>query len=379
MANILINYQSSSLRHTTQELNEHDLYSWRVLNKDFTKRTAKEIHPSFIDNIDIYDDPRPIVAKKIKAYMAEKNIDLIFPLYNDMMLPYLYDKLGITKKQARVLSNKEHYSKLANKLNIPVPNTHTNINDVTFPVIAKPVNGTGSIGIKVLNNLEDYKQFVSGEDYQHNDLEKYYIFQEFLEGKTVSCAGRIVDGEMIYDISYEIESSALPYRAETGFIFSPDMEHDSILQFYIEKLCERIGLENCCWMADFVHSNGEYFLVDFSARLSTSAQTLIKYSANVDYNKIVVDSLLHKDKTKLDCKKSVVYRHFNLPMSEYIADIDEWLVDEIQLPAYTTYQNRIDMLVQYNGYAITSAETLAKAEHKHKKVVQTLVKSLNVI
>ena len=96
-------------------------------------------------------------------------------------------------------------------------------------------------------------------------------------------------------------------------------------------------------------------------------------------NKIVVDSLLNKDKTKVDCKKSVVYRHFNLPMAEYTAEVDKSLVDEIQLPAYTTYQNRIDMLVQYNGYAITSAETLPQAEHKHKTVVQTLIKSLNVI
>lgn len=379
MANILINYQSSSLRHTTQELKEHNLYSWRVLNKDFTKRTAREIHPSFIDNFDIYDDPRPIVAKKIKAYMTEKNIDLIFPLYNDMMLPYLYDKVGITKKQASILSNKEYYSKLARQLHIPVPKTYSNVHDATFPIIAKPVNGTGSIGIKVLTDFNDFAQFVSGKDYQHNDLEKYYIFQEFLQGKTVSCAGRIVDGEMLYDISYEIESSALPYRAETGFIFSADMDHDSTLQYYIEKLCKGLGLDNCCWMADFVYSDGEYFLVDFSARLSTSAQTLIKYSADVDYNKIVVDSLLNKDKTKIDCKKSVVYRHFNLPMAEYTAEVDKSLVDEIQLPAYTTYQNRIDMLVQYNGYAITSAETLPQAEHKHKTVVQTLIKSLNVI
>lgn len=375
MANILLNYQTNNLRYAVKELTEHNLYSWRALGNDFARKTVIPLHDIIVENIDIYEADRGDLFKGIEKFFYEKNIDIIFPLYNDMLFPYLYKLLGFTDNQAQILSSKEEYTKIAKSLDIPVPNTYTNIKDAVYPIIAKPVNGTGSIGVKVLKDYSDYFFFVSGEDIQYNDLGKHYIFQDFIDGMTVSCGGRVVDGEILFDISYTIESSELPYRAEVGFLLLPNIDVDDVLKLHVAKLIGALDINNCAWMADFIYSNGEFFLVDFSPRLSVSAQVLIKYSTGIDYNKLVADSLLYKDKTVVNLDKCVVYRYFDFPKGEYDVYYDgpEELPDELVLPSEISYMKRMDMLMPFKGYAVTSADTLQEAEAKWQDIASNVI------
>ncbi len=374
MANILLNYQSRSLRYALEELKEHNLYSWRSLGHDFSKKNSIKLNSNIIENIDIYNTDRKILANKIKKFYKEKNIDKIFPIYVDTIFPYIYKELGFTKKQADILSNKEKYTKFAKQNNIPVPVTFKNIRKAKFPVIAKPVNGTGSVGIKVLHYYEDYEYFTSGEDEQFNCLEKYYIFQNFIEGTTVSAGGRIVDGKVFLDCLYTIESSKLPYRAETGFVFKPNQYNEELVKKYITIMLTKLNIKNSAWMADFIFDGNDFYLVDFSPRLSVSVQSIIKYSANVDYNKIVLDSLLHQDKTEINLNKSVVYRYFDLPKGNYKIDFigDKLLADEFLLPNKTTYLERIDALMCFKGYCITSGSSLEEAEMKWQTIANNI-------
>jgi len=375
MANILLNYQTSNLRYAVEELTDHNLYSWRALGTDFAKKTVIPLHDTLKDNIDIFEKERVDLGREILNFVQEKNIDLIFPLYNDMMFPYLYKKLGFTKEQADVLSNKETYTQLAKDLNILVPNTYTDIKEAKYPIIAKPVNGTGSIGVKVLKDYSEYFFFASGEDIQYNDLGKYYIFQDFIDGMTVSCAGRVVDGEILFDCSYTIESSELPYRSETGFLLVPGLDTDDVLKLDMAKLIRALGIDNCAWMADYIFSNGKFYLVDFSPRLSVSAQVLIKYGAGIDYNKLIVDSLLYKDKTKVQLDKCVVYRYFDIAKGKHKVEFrgNATLADELVLPADQSYLTRIDMLMGSKGFCITSGDTLAEAENKWQEIASNII------
>lgn len=374
MANILLNYQTRNLRYAPEELKEHNLFSWRALGNEFSKKTTIDLHPNITENIDLYETDREELAKHIKKFYREKNIDKIFPIYIDMLFPYIYEELGFTTEQADILCNKEKYTALAKSKGIRVPDTYRDIKKAKYPIIAKPVNGTGSVGVKVLKDYSDYFFFVSGEDIHYNDLEKYYIFQDFIDGITISAAGRIVDGEVLFDCIYTIESSELPYRAETGFIFTPQMIAGDTINSYIKTLLEALNIENCAWMADFIIKDGEVYLVDFSPRVSVSAQAIIKYGANINYNKIVLDSLLYKDKTKIELTKSVVYRYFDLPKGKYNIDFtgDQSLADELVFPEKQTYMNRIDILMPTKGYCITSGSTLADAENKWAEVARNI-------
>lgn len=375
MANILLNYQSNNLRYAVEELAEHNLYSWRDLTNDFAKKTAPALHGSINKNFDFENITKDELASALKDICSENKIDLVFPMYMDTLFPYIYDVLGFDPEQVDILSNKEKYTQLAKSLGIPVPNTYTNIKKAQYPIIAKPVNGTASIGVKVLKDYSDYFFFASGEDIQYNDLGKYYIFQDFIDGMTVSAAGRIVDGEIMFDCSYTIESSDLPYRAETGFLLLPNLEVDDILKEYIACLIGEIKLDNCVWMADFIYSNGEFYLIDFSPRLSVSAQVLIKYSAGIDYTKLITEGILHKNKEPVVLDKCVVYRYFDLPKGKYTVDYvgGENLADELQLPNIESYHKRMDVLMPFKGYAVTSGTTLEEAENKQQQIASNII------
>ena len=376
MANILLNYQTSNLRYAVEELKEHNLYSWRALGNDFARTNLPIMPLQIIDNIDIYNIDRAKLSKEVCNFFDEKNIDLIFPLYNDMMFPYLYKKLGFTDKQCNILSSKQAYTAFAKSVGVIVPNTYDDIKQVTYPIIAKPVNGTGSIGVKVLNDYSEYFFFASGEDIQYNDLGKHYIFQDFIDGPTISCAGRIVDGDILFDCVYTIESSDLPYRAETGFLLNSYYKNTDPIKEQIEKLSNGLELTNCAWMADFISGrDGQFYLVDFSPRLSVSAQVLIKHSAGIDYNKLIVDSLLYKDKTKVHLDKCVVYKYFDVAKGKHKVEFrgDATLADELTLPAEQSYLTRMDMLMGSKGFCVTSGATPTEAHDKWQTIASDII------
>jgi len=364
---VIVAYQTDNLRYTLSELNNYDVCTWQVHTSKFLDQLLPNV-PDNIENFEISTQDRSVLAEEIRQIIKENNIDYIFPLYNDMLLPYIHDLVGITKEQSDILSNKQRYTEYAYKLGIPVPRTQAYI--AKFPVIAKPANGTGGIGIKVLNNDSEYEHFK--KDIHYNDLDSHYIFQEVIEGPTVSVSGRIVNGECIIDCVYDIEVSNLPFRAETGFTWpsksSTIVQQD--IKHYCRTMCESLDYTNGPFMADFVVQNETAYLVDFSLRLSTSGQTIIKYSADCDYNKLIMDSISCKSKIRVHMDKAVVFRYFDIEKGNYnvsMRDGAEYL--ELSLPKSQQYLRRMDMLVGMNGYAITSDKRLLDAELKWQSVL----------
>jgi len=364
---VIVAYQTDNLRYTLSELNNYDVCTWQVHTSKFLDQLLPNV-PDNIENFEISTQDRSVLAEEIRQIIKENNIDYIFPLYNDMLLPYIHDLVGITKEQSDILSNKQRYTEYAYKLGIPVPRTQAYI--AKFPVIAKPANGTGGIGIKVLNNDSEYDHFK--KDIHYNDLDSHYIFQEVIEGPTVSVSGRIVNGECIIDCIYDIEVSNLPFRAETGFTWpsksSTIVQQD--IKHYCRTMCESLDYTNGPFMADFVVQNETAYLVDFSLRLSTSGQTIIKYSADCDYNKLIMDSISCKSKIRVHMDKAVVFRYFDIEKGNYnvsMRDGAEYL--ELSLPKSQQYLRRMDMLVGMNGYAITSDKRLLDAELKWQSVL----------
>ena len=364
---VIVAYQTDNLRYTLSELNNYDVCTWQVHTSKFLDQLLPNV-PDNIENFEINTQDRSVLAQEIRQIIKENNIDYIFPLYNDMLLPYIHDLVGITKEQSDILSNKQRYTEYAYKLGIPVPRTQAYI--AKFPVIAKPANGTGGIGIKVLNNDSEYEHFK--KDIHYNDLDSHYIFQEVIEGPTVSVSGRIVNGECIIDCIYDIEVSNLPFRAETGFTWpsksSTIVQQD--IKHYCRTMCESLDYTNGPFMADFVVQDETAYLVDFSLRLSTSGQTIIKYSADCDYNKLIMDSISCKSKIRVHMDKAVVFRYFDIEKGNYnvsMRDGAEYL--ELSLPKSQQYLRRMDMLVGMNGYAITSDKRLLDAELKWQSVL----------
>ena len=135
-------------------------------------------------------------------------------------------------------------------------------------------------------------------------------------------------------------------------------------------MCESLGYNNGPFMADFVVKDKVPYLVDFSPRLSTSGQTIIKYSADCNYNRIIMDSITSKSDIEVELNKAVVFRYFNIEKGNYnISMQDGAEYDELQLPKSQQFLRRMDLLVGLNGYAITTGKRLLDAELKYKNVL----------
>lgn len=365
---VIINYQSNNLRYTLEELTNYKLCTWQAHTSEFLDKMLPTV-PDDVEHHTITTENRKELADQLRKIIKENNIDYIFPLYNDMLLPYIHDLVGITKEQCDILSNKESYTAHAYNIGIPVPLTRSTLG-TKFPIVAKPANGTGGIGIKVLESRNDYNRFV--KDIHYNDLDSHYIFQEFIQGPTVSVSGRVVNGKFILDCIYDIEISDLPFRAETGFTWpsksSTLVQND--IKGYCRLMCESLGYDNGPFMADFVIQDETAYLVDFSPRLSTSGQTIIKYSADCDYNRIVMDSISCKSDIRIQLNKAVVFRHFNLEKGKYDISMNKGAeYEELHLPKSQQFLRRMDLLVGLNGYAITTGKRLLDAELKYKNVL----------
>lgn len=365
---VIINYQSNNLRYTLEELTNYKLCTWQAHTSEFLDKMLPTV-PDDVEHYTIKTKDRAELATQLREIIKQNNIDYIFPLYNDMLLPHIHDLVGITEEQSNILSDKENYTAHAYNLGIPVPMTHTSLRK-NFPVVAKPANGTGGIGIKVIQNWSQYKYFL--DDIHYNDLDSRYIFQEYIDGPTVSVSGRMVNGKFILDCIYDIEISDLPFRAETGFTWpskSSTLVQDDI-KGYCRLMCESLGYNNGPFMADFVVKDKVPYLVDFSPRLSTSGQTIIKYSADCNYNRIIMDSITSKSDIEVELNKAVVFRYFNIEKGNYnISMQDGAEYDELQLPKSQQFLRRMDLLVGLNGYAITTGKRLLDAELKYKNVL----------
>ena len=69
MANVLINY-SNNTRYAVDELTSENLYSFRGLGHEFSKKIATDVAPSIIEHIDIYDTDRQDLADPELAEIA---------------------------------------------------------------------------------------------------------------------------------------------------------------------------------------------------------------------------------------------------------------------------------------------------------------------
>ncbi|MBB2942685.1 biotin carboxylase [Actinoplanes lutulentus] len=78
-----------------------------------------------------------------------------------------------------------------------------------WPVIAKPLSGSGSHGVQVLGDESELRAWAAG----HGDRETFLV-EEFLDGPEVSVEALLVDGEVRFSNVTDKTVSGLPFRVE---------------------------------------------------------------------------------------------------------------------------------------------------------------------
>lgn len=135
----------------------------------------------------LFKDPK-IIEHLLKT-LNDYDIDIVFPNVDPAISILAQLKQQIKEKNKMILVSPKNIcdiffnKKTANKWfvenGINVPENSTN----TFPIIAKPIEGSASRGIKIIKNQIDFKQFCNEQKIENYLIQKYIESDQY----TVDC------------------------------------------------------------------------------------------------------------------------------------------------------------------------------------------------
>ena len=365
--------------------------------------TVDVVVPKWVTNLRVegLENYQTIICKDadeyrcgINKYLDSGEYDYFYPSWPDIFTLGAVDANErnnlptIPSSAAKHLNNKDSYYKIFEELGIPVPRIYAmippdqgieNIGGIEFPCVAKPSHAVSKPGMQIFKDQQELDEFFSEKSRrinpQYNHRGKPYMLQEYITGDACSIMGHVVDGRIIIDFAYDIETDCAPYAAETGCVF-PSKHNVSELIPYIDKFFKHLGIDNTIWMFDLViDKDQKFYFVDFGARAPTNPQLLVKYSGEQDYAAKIIDCLFSGKEFVLNNTQAVIWRQFKmLPgLIESLECYRPELAVELNLPQDAIWTPTTDYEVHQNPYAVVVADTLEQAEQKFFDLQQSVV------
>ena len=99
-----------------------------------------------------------------------------------------------TKEQFEILTNKALYKEWCKKFNVPtIQQYNASDTDIQFPIIIKPVDGSGSRGLHVCHNLEELQDAIAAS--KKSSRQGEVIIERYMTGREVTIFWTFVDGK----------------------------------------------------------------------------------------------------------------------------------------------------------------------------------------
>ena len=217
-----------------------------------------------------------IDADAMKQFIIDKKIDGVYLGGSEVVISnacvYL-EELGLpcytTKKQWEFLANKANLKDLYIRFGIPVAQRYIvdedtiDSADIDFPVITKPVDGSGSNGFSVCHNKEELKYgYIRAKE---ASFDGDVLVERFVRNDSIVVVGRIKNGEFRictiedkYPVKYEKQGTYV-----AGMHLFESARKQEFIDLYERKLDEMlksIGVkEGPIWFEVFLDGDGFCF------------------------------------------------------------------------------------------------------------------------
>lgn len=223
-----------------------------------------------------------------------KNRELFQELGVEVLAPYL--------ETAQLCFDKYKMFEYLKQHGINTVNTYSNINDfekdytkkiIDFPVFVKPRTGSGSVGAKKINDINELKLYCAEDD--------NLIIQEYMDGQDL-------DADVYVDtISHKPVSIFTKKKIETkiGGANKTISFKDEKLFDFIKKIVSYFKFNGPIDI-DFFYKNGKYYMSEVNPRFGGAY--LHAYGAGVDFIKLINNNV------------------HNIENAENIGDYDEGVV-----------------------------------------------------
>lgn len=269
--------------------------------------TTKEVKAfPYADRFIQVDTSNP--ESELEAARREK-VDYILTACGDsplLTMAYVSEKLGLpcylTEEKTRDLTNKIYMKRKMVENGIPTAKfiyvdsmeDDIDISSLQYPLIVKPVDSNGSKGVKKVFEEKDLKILLSEAlDYSRS---KNAIIEEYKEGTELSVDVYIERGEA--KILSVTTSNKIKENKDSFTIlqseYPPKVDYS---EDRVREICQQIAdvyeLKNSPLLVQMIVGNGEYNVVEFSARMGGGSKYhLINVLSGIDIMKVYVEMVM---------------------------------------------------------------------------------------
>ncbi len=176
--------------------------------------------------------------------------------------------------------------------------TYSSFNELdndSFPVFIKPVEGVASAGCKKINSMEELKKAVTEEELNHT-----VIVQEFIEGEiiTADLIRNAATGQAI-----QVQRKEL-LRNSNGCGIAVQILDDEVLKKLCFILMEKLNLNGVC-NAEFFYTDKGYKIIEINPRFSAGS----RYSCMAGVN-TVLNAMYIAENEKCKFGEIAIGKHF---------------------------------------------------------------------
>lgn len=358
-------------------------YGYYVVLVDFLDDSpAKKVSDKFIHANGFDVDILYRIAKEEKS-------NIIVNICYDLAMPavaFVSEKLNLpspfTFEQSLNNTDKMRMKSIFNRYDIPtskhliVDNSQNKISGLSFPVVIKPVDSSGSRGISKAMNLEQCQLAI--EYALSQSKTKKVLVEEFLNGDEYQvdctvCNGNVTVVLAKQKLRFESDDVVSP----AGSLIVPDEENNLFSQEIqlANQLAKAFEIYNGVFFFQCIHHDGVLKMIELGVRIGAGfSYKMIKDIKGVDIVRVAVDSWLSKC-TPVTPKINNSYYLTNAiytrqksvikSISGFEALLDEKIVDIYDI--YVKSEMEIDgKITNKNRLALFMIHSLSKQEIKSK-------------
>lgn len=259
---------------------------------------------------DVVDEffPISIVEKKqILEVCQEKRIDGICTIASDVAAPtvaYVAEKMGLVGNSYEVAvraNNKFLMRNAFSKAGVPCPKYQivTSLDEIminySFPIIVKPTDRSGSLGVTKVERKEDLE--VAVKNALNYSFKHEAIVEEFIEGREISVEFISYHGKHYpLQITDKVTTGA-PHFVELEHHQPANLAKEQYFQIYdlTKKALDALGVTNGASHSEYkITEDGRIYVMEIGARMGGDfiGSDLVQLSTGYDYLKGVIEVAL---------------------------------------------------------------------------------------
>ncbi|MDK0799566.1 ATP-grasp domain-containing protein [Clostridium perfringens] len=361
-----VGFEFADIYNTIDIIDEEECYNFAKLNK--------------IDGVlTVATDYGVLTTSYIAERLNLKGLD-----YKKCKI--IKNKYEIRKKLSCEDNNLKQFYEISNMNDLDIIK-----NDIEYPVIVKPIDGSGSKGVNVANNYNEIKDYVSVA--KNSCISKKVIVESFITGNEygVEC---FVYNKKIYILAImEKVMTKYPIFSELGHV---TINLDSEIAYNIKKVVRNtiniLGINYGSVNMDILYGLNGPVVIDIGARAGGNliSSHIVPMSTGIDlYKESIKASLGYEpDLSIKSSNKTIATRILNLNAGQ-VKSINFNKIEELKDKSFVKdiilninigsyvreYRNNLDSC----GYVVVEGNSVEDAKDKALKIRDEIEKNIDLV